>query len=73
MTEITEEYLKSLSDKTLIIDRKEYIMTGRIAKKTSGGSHTRVKFMLEVYPKDAEATANFLIWVDPKDIFVVDW
>ena len=71
MTEINEKYLKNLSDKTLIIDRKEYIMTGRIAKKSTGYG-SKEKYMIEVHLREVEPSPNFLIWVDPKDIYVVE-
>lgn len=64
-----------MSEKTCVYNKKEFVKTGRVARKTEvrAGGRESIKELVEIHPSNLpKENKDFDEWVDEKDLFYVE-
>lgn len=62
-----------MSDKTYIYDKKEYVATGRVAKRQAGRPGAKAKELVELRPATLPKDNNeYNVWVPAEELFTVE-
>lgn len=69
MSEFSEDIITNYKHRTWVLDGKEYILTGRVAKKLMGRTE---RYLLEIVPNSETIDLTYARWTDIKDLYLVE-